>query len=182
MPDDLMSLSYQESENLREGISRIQTLFAKDITAKDKFFENPFDFLQKNSGITLLDSIGNAEERILDFNNSIKSLFSKLTNVFNSCFGCKLAALIIIYALLAEAGAGVLAVLDFLDMIVTNLERFFRKTGDLNAQWLDSLRTALDSITPESLALNFCRHIGKCNDMQTIKVPVEIPVQPVEQT
>ncbi len=173
-----LELTEIEKRELRLEIPKIQTLLEESSNQRNEFLKNPFVFLRAKTKISLLNFLAESKELIEDFDEAVRKLFNRLRKFFNKCVACKLAALIIIYALLAKFGIPLFALVDYLGQFIAKLQDFFENKSESADSLLTRIARDLDKIKPKTLALRFCEAIGMCQPKlvpELIPIPIQIP-------
>lgn len=165
-------LTKEEIENLKHELPLINKELNEKPVAKRSFFRNPFRFLSNRFNITLLKYIGKYKLLINSLNDSVKEVFDIAIEVFNNCFACKLAVLLLIIGILAKFSIPLIGILEFADQIMAKLEEFFEDTSDAANKILEYMKDAVEPIRPSTLALKYCQFMGLCRPFEPLKIEV----------
>lgn len=168
-------LTAREEEQLREAMPKIKTLLENNYEAADRLLDSPLTFLRKHFKIRLLDFIAKRKDATKSFEDSVRALFERFNKIFNECFACKLAALIILHGLLAKYNIALVLLSESVDKIVGILGDFFGGTSKQADEFLEYIEKQVKKLKPSSLALEFCRFIGACEPLDGSNIFVGVP-------
>lgn len=175
--DQNLLFSENENQDLQAKMIQIEKELNANPRAKAELLQNPSIFLSRFR-IKVQNYIKRSRDLLNRFNNSVRNLFTHLADMANKCLACKVAVLLIFYAILGKAGGAWHLTVGVCNVILEQVNKFFKDTGKSANQFCEWLSKLADNVQPHELALKICRMHNLCGITNLSTLPVGAPTLP----
>lgn len=150
-------------KDLKKKADIIASELAGSQTEIEKFVRDPLTYIERFN-IKILKEIEGTVFSRDEINNGLKEVLESGNKpVFTTCLGCKLAVLLLLYAVLAKLGVAELpASLEILNQFVEFLKNIFEGANEKINSLVGDLAKVVNSFSPWKIALLVCKKLGAC--------------------